>query len=447
MATRVSPSKSEAQPTAKGRSLASRLYRGETSFQFIGHMRRWFILSSVIILAGLVSIGIRGLNFGIDFRGGTSFEFASTSVTVGQVKAAIAPLGFSGATIEVLGSGKSRTIEVQSELQAGTGKQRSETAVADALAKLAHLPSANAVSISDVGPSWGSGVTDSAIKALIAFLVAIIIYISIRFEWKMAISAIIAVVHDILVTVGVYSLSGLQVTPDTVIAVLTILGYSLYDTIVVFDRVQENVKGLAGLNRLTYSDSVNLSMNQVLMRSINTSLVAILPILSVLLIGAELLGATTLQEFGFALTIGLLSGAYSSIFIASPLLCVFKEREKRYRELRQRLGARAQAGALLSPAAAAAAGLSGSSLAAGGVAGPAGRGSINRLGGRPGPLKPGVQRSGSARPGTGTATQPASGEDGAAAPAPAPASRPRPPANRRPGGRPGPKPRKKGRKR
>ena len=176
------------------------------------------------------------------------------------------------------------------------------------------------------------------------------LYISVRFEFKMAVAAIVAVIHDILVTVGIYSLTGFQVTPDTVVAVLTVLGYSLYDTVVVFDRIRENSKGLGASGRITYSEMVNLSMNQTLARSINTSLVAIVPVLSVLVVGSFILGATSLQDFGLALVIGLTSGAYSSIFIASPLLAMMKEREPRYTTIRQRLEARGERGAVLTPA-------------------------------------------------------------------------------------------------
>ena len=176
------------------------------------------------------------------------------------------------------------------------------------------------------------------------------LYISVRFEFKMAVAAIVAVIHDILVTVGIYSLTGFQVTPDTVVAVLTVLGYSLYDTVVVFDRIRENSKGLGASGRITYSEMVNLSMNQTLARSINTSLVAIVPVLSVLVVGSFFLGATSLQDFGLALVIGLTSGAYSSIFIASPLLAMMKEREPRYTTIRQRLETRGDRGAVLTPA-------------------------------------------------------------------------------------------------
>ena len=227
------------------------------------------------------------------------------------------------------------------------------TNVQKALAQAAHLPS-EGVSLNDVGPTWGGQVTAKAIEALILFFIAVALYISIRFEFKMAVAAIAAVIHDLLVTVGVYSLAGFQVTPDTVIAVLTVLGYSLYDTVVVFDRIRDNAAGLGASGRISYSDMVNLSMNQTLARSINTSAVAIVPVLSVLVVGSVFLGAISLRNFGLALVIGLTSGAYSSIFIASPLLAMMKEREPRYRTIRQRLETRGDRIGILTPAAAAA---------------------------------------------------------------------------------------------
>jgi preprotein translocase subunit SecF len=315
-----------------------RLFRGETSFDFAGRYRRWFAISGVIILAGLISLGVRGLNFSIDFRGGTVWEVPS-SASVSQVRSAVgaAVPGFNQATIVILTNTETgqRTVKVEAPAKL-TGNSAKVAAVTDALAKLAHV-SPNDVQLNDIGPSWGSDITRKAIEAVVVFLVAVSIYIWLRFEGKMAVAALVALVHDILVTVGIYSLSGFQVSPDTVIAFLTVLGYSLYDTIVVFDRVQENTRGLASTNRLTYTDTVNLSMNQVLARSLNTSLVAVLPIGSILVIGAWILGASALQDFGLALFVGLTSGAYSSIFIASPLLALLKEREPRYAEIRKRL--------------------------------------------------------------------------------------------------------------
>jgi preprotein translocase subunit SecF len=333
------------------RSIWYKLYNGETSFQFIRPFKRWLLISGIIIGAGLLSLAVRGLNFGIDFRGGTAWEVSTTSPSVDDARDALRPLGYDDAKIQVLGT---NILRVQADPTEGTREEREaeQQAVAEALAE-AEGVDASTVSVNEVGPSWGSEITEKALRALIAFLIAITIYISLRFEPKMALACLAALFHDILVTVGVYSIVGFEVTPATVVAFLTILGYSLYDGIVVFDKVEENTRGLASSGRMTYSDMVNLSMNQVLMRSLNTSITALMPIFSVLFVGAFLLGATTLQDFGLALGIGLLASAYSSIFIASPLLAVLKEREPRYAAIRQRLEARGGVGGPLTPAAAA----------------------------------------------------------------------------------------------
>ena len=329
-----------------------RLYYGETAFDFVGRRRLWFIGSGLVILIGIVFLVASGLNLSIDFRGGTSWQVpASHGLTVAKARTAVQSAGLSpSATVQQLSSREGTEIQVQAYIKEANGatNQKLENDVRTALSKAAGQPS-SAVSVNDVGSSWGSNITNKAILALVLFVVAIIIYLSVRFEPKMALAAIVAVFHDILVTVGVYAVFQLTVSPDTVIAFLTILGYSLYDTVVVFDRVQENTRGLGSTGRYTYSDTVNISMNQVLMRSINTSLVAIMPIVSVLLLGAYAFGATSLQAFGLALFIGLLSGAYSSIFIASPLLAILKEREPRYANIRQRLATRGTGPGLLSP--------------------------------------------------------------------------------------------------
>ena len=342
--------------TASPRGAFTRLFRGETSFDFAGRWKTWFAISGVIILAGLISLSTRGLNFSIDFKGGTVWQVPSNA-SVAEARSVVdsAVPGFGQATIEVLTNTQThqRTIKVAAPAKL-TGQSTKISAVTDALAKMAHV-SGNDVQVDAIGPSWGSDISHKAIEAVIVFLVVVAGYIWLRFEGKMAVAALVALVHDILITGGIYSLSGFEVSPDTVIAFLTILGYSLYDTIVVFDRVQENTRGLASTNRLTYTDTVNLSMNQVLARSLNTSLVAILPITSILVIGAWILGATGLQTFGLALFVGLTSGAYSSIFIASPLLALLKEREPRYAEIRRRLQSISPASASrrLTPAAAA----------------------------------------------------------------------------------------------
>ncbi len=319
-------------------SVWSKLYNGHTNIGFVKGRKRWYLISSVVILIGLSAFFIRGLNFGIEFKGGTSWQVTGSSLTVSQAKSAIAPSGVHQAVIVSLGSGKSSTIEVQADLSRFPVSQRAtiENQITNELAKAANVQ-ASKVSLNDVGPTWGGQITSKAIKALIGFFIAITLYIALRFEFKMAVAAIIAVAHDIIVTVGIYAVVGFDVTPATVIALLTILGYSLYDTIVVFDRVQENVKALVNPGKMSYSDGVDKSMNQVLMRSMNTSIVAIIPILSILVIGAEILGATTLQQFGLALFIGLTTGAYSSLFIASPILASIKEREPRYQAIASKL--------------------------------------------------------------------------------------------------------------
>jgi preprotein translocase subunit SecF len=315
-----------------------RLYHGLTTVDFVGRRKIWFTVSIVIIVLGLGSLAIRGFNLGIDFKGGSSWEVLAPNSSITKMTNAVESAGLSNPTVEKLGSD---TYQVTADINnlSGAAQTALTNKVVDAMAKVAHKSDFQ-VSTSSVGPTWGGQITNKAIEALVVFFIAVVAYISIRFEPKMAAAAFIAMVHDLLVTIGVYSLFGFQITPDTVIAILTILGYSLYDTVVVFDRVRDNTQGVLKSGELTYSDMVNLSMNQTLARSINTSLVAILPVLAVLLIGADLLGATTLQDYGLALFVGLMSGAYSSIFIASPLLAWMKEREPRYRDLAARVNAR-----------------------------------------------------------------------------------------------------------
>jgi len=438
-----------------------RLYHGQTRFDFVRRRRWWFAASSVVIAAGLISLGVKGLNYSIEFVGGTSWEVPAPGVTVTQAQNALAPLGLGGATITQLGSGSKESLNVEAKLAGGSSgvSAQKATEVAGVLAALAHKP-ASSVSVENVGPTWGSNITHKAVEALIVFLIVISAYISLFFEWKMAIAAIVAVAHDIVITVGIYSLASFLVTPDTVVAFLTVLGYSLYDTIVVFDRVRDNSRGLGATGKLSYTDVVNLSMNQTLARSINTSLVAILPILAVLVLGAEILGAVTLEYFGLALLIGLTSGAYSSIFIASPLLAMEKEHEERYRRIRERLEARGSAMLLISPAAVAAGALSTSEPAAGGKrrrsagAAPA-RATTLRPGGARGSAA-GAGRAGSFDKGASPAGSQAEGPQGAdngepKVTSPRGTGAPRPPAGApragTPARRPPPRPRKKGRRR
>ena len=330
-------------PPPTRRSLWQRLYHGETTFEFVGRFRRWALISTVLIAIGLVSLVSRGLNLGIDFEGGVVWETPAGSASVDDTLDAMGDQGLEGLTVQSLTSDSGTRLRVEAEPVDIDKAEEVTTALAELTGS-----EPDEVSLTSVGPSWGDEISEKALRALIIFLVAITIYITLRFEFRMAVPTLVALLHDILFTVGVYSVVGFEVTPATVIALLTILGFSIYDGIVVFDKVDENTKLVGSKEGMSYSDMVNLSLNQVLMRSLNTSITALLPVGSLLVLGSFILGATTLQEFALALLIGLFSGAYSSIFIASPLLAVLKEREPQYRDVKARLQAR-QASAAKSP--------------------------------------------------------------------------------------------------
>ena len=312
------------------RSALGRLYHGETSIDFYG--RRWWGigLSIVLLLITFGSLAVRGLNLGIDFEGGVSWEVPAQNFTVDQARGVLEANGINGdrAKIYERESATGKNILVQVEDQ----PLETQTAVRVALASGAGVDE-QAVSSNSVSSTWGASITEKAVRALIIFLALVALFIAWRFEWRMALGAIVAMLHDVLISVGVYSVLGFEVTPATVVAFLTILGFSLYDTIVVFDKVQENDARFTG-SRVPYADVVNVSMNQVLMRSLNTSLAAVLPVLSLLILGAGIMGAVTLREFALALLVGLITGSYSSIFIATPLLAILKERAPKYRTLR-----------------------------------------------------------------------------------------------------------------
>jgi preprotein translocase subunit SecF len=310
-------------------SLASRLYHGETSFDIVGRRRLWFSISAVLILISLVSLFLPGLNFGIDFKGGAVFRVQpAKQVTEAQVRQAIGP---DAKVIQVTEDNPVQVI-VQTE---ALPEQR----VAEIRRQLAQVAGVqpNGVSTDSIGSKWGGTVSRKALLALLAFLVVVTIYVSLRMEFKMAVAALIALLHDLVITAGIYALARFEVSPATVIAVLTILGYSLYDTVVVFDKVRENTGALSSMSRTTYSDATNLAVNQTMMRSLNTSLASLLPIAGLLIVGAFLLGAETLKDLALALFVGVAAGTYSSIFIAPPIVAAWKEREPRYAQLRARV--------------------------------------------------------------------------------------------------------------
>jgi len=414
--TATTPTRSAVAPTddipgVTRRHRPSDFYHERTNFQFIKHTRRWAILSGTLLILSFAALFLRGLNFGIDFKGGTSWQVSMTSgrtAHVTEVRDLIGPLGFTDAKVTTLSGTSGQSVNVQEHVVSDPIKTISDTLatygavtpaqvqfaqaaksggtftftadshvkptpdgvkvaltktelkeptvtvsgqnvtvtaktlpespterVAAALAKYAGA-NKNDVSISTVGPTWGHEVSRKAIQALFYFFILLAVYLSIRFEFKMAAAAIIAVIHDIIFTVGVYALFHFEVTPATITAFLTILGFSLYDTVVVFDKVRENQQRMTATGRTTYGEMVNTSLNQVLMRSLSTSFVALMPVLSLLFVGTGIFGAKSLEDFALALAAGLFIGSYSSIFVAAPILAWWKGREPQYRALAQR---------------------------------------------------------------------------------------------------------------
>ena len=315
--------------TPQRRNLWGRLYHGETRIDFMG--RKWWGLSisAAAIVITIVSLIAGGLNLGLDFEGGTQFEVPSANLTQDQARAVLTDNGVDASDAKIVTVSASGVDRLR--IQVGELDIATRTQVLDALAT-ASGESIEDISSNSVTSSWGQEITDKAVRALVVFIILVAAFIAWRFEWRMAVAAIAAMLHDVLISVGVYSVLQLEVTPATVIAFLTILGFSLYDTIVVFDKVDENTVRYSGA-RLPYDDVINVSMNQVLMRSLNTSLAAVLPVLSLLVVGSGILGAIALREFALALFVGLITGSYSSIFIAAPLLATLKSKSPKYRNI------------------------------------------------------------------------------------------------------------------
>ena len=313
--------------------MKNKLASFENDIDFTRLWKIGYVISAIALLLGAGSLVLRGLNLGIDFEGGTSWEVVAPDLSVEDVRDALRGTEAAAAKIQIIGDD---TVRVQAEPSDAEAARE----VSGELAAAAGVD-ASEVGTSSVGPTWGDEISEKAQRALVFFFLIIAAYMAVRLEWKMAIAALAASVHDILVTIGFYALFQLEVTPATVIAVLTILGYSLYDTIVVFDKVQDNQAKPKVAQRYPYTELMSLSLNQVLMRSLNTAITSLLPVLAMLFVGSFLLGAVTLQEFAVALAVGLVTGAYSSIFVSAPLVAYLKEKEPYYRNLRQRLDAQA----------------------------------------------------------------------------------------------------------
>jgi preprotein translocase subunit SecF len=322
----------------KKTGIAHRLYTGEISYDFVGKRNRWYLISGIVILISLAALGFRGINWGIEFTGGAEFQapVKVTATTIDDVREAVAKLNVAGDDLNVTTIGDN-TVRVQTKT---ITTDTEVTAVKAAIATAVGVEP-ESVAYSLIGASWGQQISTQALIALAVFLALVMIFIWVYFrEFKMSIAAIVALLHDLVITVGIYALIGFSVTPATMIGVLTILGYSLYDTVVVFDKIRENTHEITN-SRLTYSVAANNAVNQTLVRSLNTTVIGVLPVAALLFTGWFILGTGPLKDLGLALFVGMIAGAYSSVFIASPLLAQMRETDPDMVEHRERLSRRA----------------------------------------------------------------------------------------------------------
>ncbi len=310
--------------------LGRRLYRGEIDVDFVGQWKLWYGLSGLLLVVSLAGLLINGLNMGVEFTGGSVFSFKpqSSSVSVEQVRTTFSEQGVHQPIVQTAGDRYRVTTETLSE--------STTLEMQDVISKEYGVPVKD-VNVQSIGASWGGEVSEQALIGLGVFMLAIILYLSMAFEPKMAVAAIVALVHDLVITAGVYAWSGFEVTPATLLGFLTILGYSLYDAVVVFDMIKEVTAKLGATSKQTYSMAANNALNHTLIRSLNTSLVAILPVAAILFIGTTVLGAGTLKDLSLALFVGMVVGTYSSICVATPLLVTLKEREPKYQAIARRI--------------------------------------------------------------------------------------------------------------
>jgi preprotein translocase subunit SecF len=315
--------------------IGAALYRGDVSIDFVKRRNTWYLISLAIMLVALGGLFFRGLNYGIEFRGGVEFQaqISNPSDKVEDVTNAVTGTGIEAAQSPVVVASNNDSIRVQTEPLS----LDEINIITEALTN----EGSTEVSTSSIGPTWGEAIAKKALTGLIVFVILVVIFIWAYFrEWRMSVAAIVALGHDLLITVGVYALTGFEVTPATVTGFLTILGFSLYDTVVVFDKVRENTRNITASTRRTYAESANLALNQTLVRSINTSIAALLPVGAILYVGVFQLGSGPLKDLALALFVGMAAGAYSSIFIATPLLAQLKMREPAMRAQAKRVYAR-----------------------------------------------------------------------------------------------------------
>jgi preprotein translocase subunit SecF len=312
--------------------IGDRLYSGEKSFDFIGKWRVWYSISAVAVLIAIAALIIRGLTLGIEFKGGAEFVIPATETSISEARQIMRDIGLPTAVVVEVGQER---FQIQTPALTSDESLR----VASELANDFGVPE-DEIAVQSVGPSWGADITRQALISLGVFLFLVVIFLSIYLDWRMAVAALVALFHDVIITVGVYAIFGLKVTPATVIGVITILSYSLYDTVVVFDKVRENTRGILQQSRYTYNEAVNLAINQSLIRSINTSISTLFPITAILVVGAGIFSAGTLIDLALALVVGVIAGTYSSIFIAPCVLAQLKDRQPAIISLDRRIAAR-----------------------------------------------------------------------------------------------------------
>ncbi|MFS1303699.1 protein translocase subunit SecF [Streptosporangium longisporum] len=348
--------------------IARRLYRGEVNVDFVGRQKLWYSLSGILLLISVAGLLFNGLNLGVEFKGGSVFSFKAPTATIEQVRGTFAESGAHQVIAQTTQNGWRVTTE---SLPA-----ERVSAVQKAVANEFELRQ-NDVTLQVIGASWGGQVADKAIIGLIVFMLAIILYLTMAFEWKMALAAVVALLHDLVITAGVYAWSGFEVTPATLLGFLTILGYSLYDAVVVFDMIKEVTAKLGTTSKMTYTEAANNALNHTLIRSLNTTLVAILPVAAILFIGTTLFGAGTLKDLSLSLFVGMIVGTYSSLCVATPLLVTLKEREPRYQAIARRLSSHGTSGAKAAARQPVTAGAAGGAGGTGGTT-TAGRGGATR---------------------------------------------------------------------
>lgn len=341
--TAAAPDSGASAPTGSTDSLFTRLYTGTGAFAIVANRRKYYVLTMVIVAVCLASILLRGFTFGIDFTGGTKLTMPAGEVDKDRVAAVVEEsLGEEPQMVQIVGTGNARIVEVETRFLTTDEIVATKNAMFQEFQPVtaAGETSVEAIGDSARSESWGGQVTEKALLALAVFLVIVFGYIAFRFEWQMATAAIVALIFDVITTAGIYSIVGFEVTPATVIGLLTILGFSLYDTVIVFDKVEENTRGLRHTSSHTYAEEANLGVNQTLMRSIHTTVIGILPLLALVIIAVWILGVGTLMDLAIVQMVGIVTGTFSSVFLATPLLVSLKERDPEIKRQTARVLAR-----------------------------------------------------------------------------------------------------------